>query len=215
MDARTRRSALLSLGAALAVACSAAPTVPPSASPSQTSSPTLPPVSRSAVAVVTETVNGLSFDHPASWARWLPNAHDPINDGPLVYLSTDSLLPTCATTPQAVPNPPDAQGRACQWPLGELAPNGVLVTWFTTRILARLPGTDEPVEVNGATGRLQVEKPGSCSAVGADETLGVLVPIGQPRSWSNIAMVACLRGSDLVEREAQLRAMLSSARLSP
>jgi len=137
-----------------------------------------------------------------------------MNDGPLIYLSTDPLLPTCATTPRAKPNPADAGGRACDWPLGELAPNGVLVTWLTTRILAPLPSAGKAVEVNGATGRLEIEEPGSCSAVGADETLDVLVPIGQPRPWSNIAMVACLRGPDLAAAETQVRAMLASATVS-
>jgi hypothetical protein len=137
-----------------------------------------------------------------------------MTDGPLIYLSTDPLLPTCATAPQTTPNPADARGRACDWPLEELAPNGVLVTWLTTRILAPLPSAGDSVEVNGATGRLQIEKPGSCSAVVADETLYVLVPIGQPKPWSNIAVLACLRGPDLATSEAQVRAMLASARVS-
>ena len=208
MNPTVRRVPLLSLLAAAAIACSPAPTVSPSASPVPTPSPT-------AAAVTTDTANGISFARPASWTRWLPNAHDPINDGPLIYLSTDPLLPTCATTPRATPNPADARGRACDWPLGELASNGVLVTWLTTRILVPLPSAGDAVEVNGATGRLQIEKPGSCAAVGADETLDILVPIGQPKPWSNIAAVACLRGPDLAAAEAKVRAMLASAKVSP
>src|SRR5450759_5452707 len=208
MNPTVRRVPLLSLIAAAAIACSPAPTVSPSASPVPTPSPT-------AAAVTTDTANGISFARPASWTRWLPNAHDPINDGPLIYLSTDPLLPTCATTPQATPNPADARGRACDWPLGELASNGVLVTWLTTRILVPLPSAGDAVEVNGATGRLQIEKPGPCAAVGADETLDILVPIGQPKPWSNIAVVACLRGPDLAGAEAKVRAMLASAKVSP
>jgi len=88
------------------------------------------------------------------------------------------------------------------------------VTWFTTRILAPLPSAGDAVEVNGATGRIQTEKPGSCSAVGADETLDVLVPIGQPKPWSNIDVVACLRGPDLATSEAQVRAILASVKVS-
>jgi hypothetical protein len=214
MGARIRRSGPLSIVAVFAVACSAAATVPPSGSPSPTPSSTSLPTSHSAAADVTDAANGITFDRPASWTRWLPNAHDPITDGPLIYLSTDPLLPTCATTPPATPNPADARGRACDWPLGKLAPNGVLVTWLTTRILAALPSAGDPVEVNGATGRLQIEKPGSCSAVGADETLDVLVPIGQPKPWSNIAVLACLRGPDLATSEEQVRAMLASAKVS-
>ena len=194
---------MLSLVAMLAVACSAASTVPPSAA------------SPSAAAVITDAANGISFARPASWTRWVPNAHDPLLDGPLVYLSTDPLLPTCATTPPASPNPADAHGLACEWPLAELAPNGVLVIWLTTRILAPLPSAGDRVEVNGATGRLQTRKPGSCSVVGANETLEVFVPIGLREPRSNIAVVACLRGPDLTTSEAQVRAMLASATVSP
>jgi hypothetical protein len=214
MNARIRRSGLFSLSAMLAVACSAAATVPPSGSPTPTPSSTSLTAPPSVAAVVSDAADGISFARPASWTRWLPNAHNPINDGPLIYLSTDPLVPTCATTPQTTPNPADARGRACDWPLGELAPNGVVVTWLTTRILAPLPSAGDPVEVNGATGRLQIEKPGSCSAVVADETLYVLVPIGQPKPWSNIAVLACLRGPDLATSEAQVRAMLASAKVT-
>lgn len=145
MNPTIRRVPLLSLIAAAAIACSPAPTVSPSASPAPTPSPTILPASPTAAAVVTDAANGISFARPSSWTRWLPNAHNPINDGPLIYLSTDPLLPTCATTPQATPNPADGRGRACDWPLVELAPNGVLVTWLTTRILVPLPSTGEPV----------------------------------------------------------------------
>jgi hypothetical protein len=49
------------------------------------------------------------------------------------------------------------------------------------------------------------------SRIGADETISVWVPIGQPTPLSNVWVVACLRGSDLGTAEAQLRAMLASA----
>lgn len=203
MDARIRPSGLLSLVATLAVACSGA-----LSSTSLLASP-------SAAGVVTDAVDGISFARPASWTRWVPNAHDAVMDGPLVYLSTDPLLPTCATTPPASPNPADARGLACDWPLKELAPNGVLVIWYTTRILAPLPSAGDAVEVNGATGRLQTRRPGSCSAVGANETLEVFVPLGLREPRSNIAVDACLRGPDLATSEAQVRAMLASATVSP
>lgn len=119
--------------------------------------------------------------------------------------------------PSATPHPPDSRGRACDWPLTALSANGVLVIWLTTRILQPLPTAGEPVDVNGTTARLQIEmpKPVGCAAIGADETLDVLVPIGQPTPLSNIAMVACLRGPDLSTSEAQVRAMLASARITP
>ncbi len=165
--------------------------------------------------LLSDAADGIAFNRPASWTRWLPNAHDPVNDGPLIYLSTDPLVGSCAVTPDRTPNPPNAQGRACDWPLVSLSPNGVLVIWGTTRILVPLPSAGETVEVNGATGRLQIAKPGYCAAVGVDETLNVLVPIGQPKPWSNLAVGACLRGPNLSTTEAEVRAMLASARVSP
>jgi hypothetical protein len=146
--------------------------------------------------------------------RWQPNGHDPINDGPLVYLGTDPLLGACAVAPGASPNPPDKQGRACRWPLTTLSPNGVFVDWLTTRILGRLPTTGEPIAMNGGRGWIEIERPGSCQEIGGDETLSVWVPIGQPTPWSNIAVLACLRGPDLAAEEAQVRAMLRSATTS-
>lgn len=138
-----------------------------------------------------------------------------MSSGPLIYLSTDPLLTTCAVAPWETPNPPDAQGYACTAPLASLGPEGVLVTWYTTRVLQPLPSAGEPIEVNGAEGRLQVERPGGCSAIGAAETINLLVPLYQPTPLSNIGVEACLRGPDLAEAEAQVRAMLVSARLSP
>ena len=162
-----------------------------------------------------DSAGGISFERPANWTRWRPNEHNPINDGPLIYLSTDPLPPACATAPSATPNPPDARGRACDWPLVALAPNGVLVTWLTTRILAPLPSVGEGLVMNGQTARLAFERPGACAEIGGDETVSVLVPIGQPTPVSNIAVVACLRGPDLATTEEQLRAMLASARVGP
>lgn len=143
--------------------------------------------------------------------RWQPNQSNPINGGPLIYLSTDPLLPTCATAPGASPNPPDARGMACDWPLTWLSPNGVFVSWVNRRILAPLPTAGEVIPMNGDRARLQIERPGYCGAIGADETISVLVPIGQPSPLSNVAAVACLRGPDLATAEAQVRTMLASA----
>jgi hypothetical protein len=188
---------------------------PPASASQQPEPTTAPPTPPPTLAWVVDQSSGISFERPSNWARWQPNHHNPINDGPLIYLSSEPLLPDCAVAPSATPNPPDAQGRACDWPLASLAPNGVLITWLTTRILQPLPTAGEVVDVNATTAHLQVDKPGGCVAVGADETLELLVPIGQPTPESNIAMVACLRGPDLATSEAQVRAMLASARVSP
>ncbi|MBA2719039.1 MAG: hypothetical protein H0U52_07350 [Chloroflexi bacterium] len=184
------------------------PTAPPARSPISSAPASVTP---STPGTVSDAANGISFEHPAGWTRSQPNQHNPINDGPLIYLSTDPLLSACATAAEVPPNPPDAQGRACDWPLTTLSPNGVFVDWLTTRILQPLPSVGEPIAMNGDTARLQIERPGSCERIGATETISVLVPIGQPKPWSNVAVIACVRGPDLATAEAQVRAMLASA----
>ena len=82
---------------------------------------------------------------------------------------------------------------------------------MTTRILQPLPSVGEAISMNGGTARLRIERPGSCAPIGADETISLLVPIGQPTPLSNVAVVACLRGPELTAAEAQVRAMLVSA----
>ena len=202
--------------AALLADCAPAPTATPgSIVPPTPTPPASPSESALGATMVADSANGVSFERPADWTRWRPNEHNPINDGPLLYLSTDPLLPACARPPSATPNPPDARGRACDWPLVALSPNGVLVTWLTTRILAPLPSVGEGLVMNGQTTGLAIERRGPCAEIGADETVSILVPIGQPTPASNIAVVACLRGPDLATAEDQLRAMLASARIGP
>ena len=208
----SRCSLLLAVAAVWLTACAPAPTSSPTpiASPSAPSSAS-PTVLASVATTVTDAANGISFQRPATWTRWQPNQSNPINGGPLIYLSTDPLLPTCATAPEASPNPPDARGMACEWPLTSLLPNVVFASWVNRRILAPLPTAGEVIPMNGETARLQIERPGSCGVIGADETISVLVPIGQPTPLSNVAVVACLRGPDLATTEAQVRTMLASA----
>ena len=200
-----RRSMVFMVAAMTTAGCTPAPSMVPVVSPSGL------PSSASPGAILDEA-NGISFDRPAGWLRSQPNEHDPINDGPLIYLSTDSLLPACARPPEATPNPAGTNGRACDWPLAELAPNGVLVTWLTTRILQPLPSDGEGIKVNGVIARMKTTRPGGCARIGADETIELLVPIGQP--LSNLAVVACVRGPDLARAEAAFRAMLTSARFA-
>jgi hypothetical protein len=169
--------------------------------------PATPPLA----GLITDSGMGFTFERPRSWQPWQPNEHDAMTSGPLLYLSTDDLLPSCAVAPDATPNPPDEQGDACTWPLTDLQPGGVLVTGYTTRLLVPLPTSGgKQIEVGGVSAQLTRAKPGECGAIGADETLDVMLPIGQPTSLSNIGVMACLRGPNLTLAESQLEAMLAS-----
>jgi hypothetical protein len=204
----SRRFPLLAVAVAWLVACAPAPTTTPTDIPRLTDAPSKSP---SVATTVADSANGISFERPTSWTRWRPNQHDPINDGPLIYLSTDPLLAACATATDTTANPPDTQGRACAWPISSLSEDGVFVNWVTSRILVPRPNAGEVIAMNGERGRLQTERPGSCAEIGADETISVWVPIGQPTPLSNVWVVACLRGPDMATAEGQVRAMLASA----
>jgi hypothetical protein len=166
--------------------------------------------------LVADSVDGISFERPVSWTRMQPNAFNPINDGPLIYLSTDPLLPECATALGQPRKSPDSQGRACDPPLASLSTNGVLVTWRSTRILEPITDTNRDptasplITIDGIDTALHVGFPGTCAAVGGDETITATIPIGQPTPVSNLAVVTCLRGPDTATAESQLRAMLES-----
>ncbi len=134
--------------------------------------------------VVADSIGRTSFERPTTWLRTQPNAFNPISDGPLIYLSTDPLLPACGTPVGQPVHTPDAQGRACEWPLTSLSSNGVLVTWGSTRILRPIPNASPTITINGAATSLDIERPGACAAIGATG-------------------------------EAQVRAMLESATVSP
>lgn len=216
MTPAPRRLFLLVAALWVAACASPAPSAPPGIG---SRSASLTPVAsasagHTATPTVMDAAAGISFQRPADWRRWQPNDYSPLTAGPLIYLSTDPLRSSCAVAPDASPNPPDAQGQACDRPLPSLSPNGVLVTWWTTRILQPFPSFGDPIVVNGKATRLQVERPG-CAAIGADEAISVLVPIGASSTLSNVAVFACLRGPDLVTSEAQVRAMIASARIEP
>jgi len=216
---RPLRFMVLAASLCALAACSPSPTAPavtPTSSPTPTALPSAPqasPTPEATSVTVHDAAGGFAFERPASWVVWQPNEHSPMTSGPLLYLSTDPLLPACAVAPSASPNPPDASGSACAWPLRELEPGGVLATWWTSRILQPLPSAGTVVETNGEQARWNANSPGECSAVGADETVTVWVPIGQPSPLSNVAFTACLRGPGLAASEAAVRALLASARL--
>jgi hypothetical protein len=203
------------VGICMAVLASIAACAPaPTPNSTETSSPSGPAPSGASLTPngtpLADGTDGITFVRPASWIRWLPNQHQPVTDGPLIYLSTEPLLSGCAVLPGNPPNPPDAEGRACTWPLTTLPPNGVLVTWWNGRLLSPIPSPDPPITINGGLSSLQVDEPGACAAIGGDETIDVAIPIGQPTSVTNISVFACVRGPDLTTAEAQLRDMLIS-----
>ena len=161
--------------------------------------------------IITETAHGFTFSHPTNWTLLIPNEHSPMEGGPLVYLSTDDLQSSCFGLPGASPQLPDAHGYACSWPLTSLQPGSILITIYTTRLLAPLSSAGSAsIQINGQAAVVVTTSPGLCRAIGGDESIDVLIPISQPTPLSNLGVEACLREPDLLAAEAQVRTFLSS-----
>src|SRR4051794_41452746 len=98
--------------------------------PSPAASPTgLRSVATSAPTPASDAANGISFQRPADWRVSQPNHHDPLTDGPLLYLSTDALLPECAVGAGASPPPAHRPGPAGGWAPAALSPGGGPGAW--------------------------------------------------------------------------------------
>ena len=148
----------------------------------------------------------VSFRYPAPWATSVWKEQLP-HFQPMVYLSTQATHDPCATSVSAA-----GASVTCGFPVGKLDPGGVLVKWenkgFPGTSLARFPGT--PTRIDGRSAKISIARPGMCRSVGADETMTVVIGRPLPNNWTEVA--ACLRGPNLAAHEAQVRALVASAR---
>ena len=149
---------------------------------------------------------------PAGWTVWQPNLHAPGNDGPLLYLSNVPLDPDCGVLPPATPHPADAGGRACRSPVSSLPPGGVLVTWYTSRIMFPVPTHGEVIPYGDRETHLSVERPGTCADIAGDVTLDAYMPQGNG-TLSNIQVIGCAR-NPAPEFEREFRALLATLKWS-
>lgn len=184
----------------------------PSISPKNGIASPTAPVSSAPSGVVTDTAGGWTFERPTSWTSWQPNAFSPINDGPLLYLANFPVLPDCATSWQASPNPAGSDGRACELPFVALPAGGVFVQFYSGRILQPMPSGGPPIEFDGDATRIDVQRPGQCGAVTADEVLTVAIPYRGAPGMTNTRVVACINGPDVGGSEQAVRNFLASAR---
>lgn len=150
------------------------------------------------------------FRYPAPWTASVWKEQVP-HFQPMVYLSTQPTHEPCKTSVGS-----GAMTVACGWPVTTLARGGVLVTWenkgFPGSSVASFPGVD--AHVDGRIAKVSIARPGSCRTIGGDETMTVAIARPLPGNWTEVA--ACLRGPNLAAHEAQVRALVSSARfLSP
>jgi hypothetical protein len=175
--------------AAAALALGACTTTPvPSSTASLAPSP-MPSAQNPATAgLVTDRVGRLSVIHPAPWH--LTAGPAPVTGGyvPLLYLSNVALdVKPCPT-----PDPTTHVFNGCPFPVGSLAPNGVVVTIEPNGGLLALIPSDV----------MSQAADGECRAAGGERQVGSVV--------GAVVVSACLSGPSLDAEEAQVRAAIAS-----
>lgn len=148
--------------------------------------------------------SSLSFTHPATWQAYPFHWAGELHFQPLVYLSTQPVHDPCST-----------QGgtTSCGFPVGQLQPGGVLLTWNASSPPTSELESGSRIRVDGDPGRRVESAPGICRAIGADKTISVLVQT-RPLPSTPTELTACLRGPGLAQEEQSVDALLASTKFS-
>jgi hypothetical protein len=146
----------------------------------------------------------LSFSHPAAWKaypfRWAGELHF----RPLVYLSTQPVQDPCSTK---------GNTTSCGFPVKQLEPGGVLVTWNASNPPAIGHGPGQRIQVGGREARRVDTVGGICRSIGADRTVDVLIQT-RPLPSTLTEFTACLRGPGLAQEEKSVDALLASTKFA-
>ena len=153
---------------------------------------------------VTYSNSLLSFSHPAAWKaypfRWAGELHF----RPMVYLSTQPVQDPCSTK---------GNTTSCGFPVKQLEPGGVLVTWNASTPPAMALGPGSRVRVDGREARRVDTAGGMCRSIGADRTIDVLIAT-RPLPSTPTQFTACLRGPGLAQEEKSVEALLASTKFA-
>jgi len=143
----------------------------------------------------------LSFTHPAAWKASTPPAQE-IHFNPLVYLSTQPVHDPCTTS---------GNETTCGFPVTQLEPGGVLVSWLYGGPPAFSLGPGKQTRVGGRPASRVETAGGMCRSIGADRTIDVTIAL-RPLPSAPLQFTACLRGPGLTQSEAGVDALLASTR---
>lgn len=158
-----------------------------------------------APALKTYTGSGLSFSYPSAWKAYKPTLPTvALHFNPLVYLSTQPVHAPCSTK---------GNTTSCGFPIDQLEPGGVLVTWETNGLLATDLGPGPQIQVDGHPAARQVKTGGECRRIGADETIDVSIATHTLPSALTY-FTACLRGPGLTQAEKSVDALLVSTKFN-
>jgi hypothetical protein len=154
--------------------------------------------------LVTYSNSLLSFDHLAAWKaypfRWAGELHF----RPMVYLSTQPVQDPCSTK---------GTTTSCGFPVKQLEPGGVLVTWNASTPPAMALGPGSRIRVDGREARRVDTAGGMCRSIGADRTIDVLIAT-RPLPSTPTQFTACLRGPGLAQEEKSVEALLASTKFA-
>lgn len=153
---------------------------------------------------VTYSNSVLSFSHPAAWKAYPFHWNGGLHFQPMVYLSTQPVQDPCSTK---------GNTTSCGFPVQQLKPGGVLVTWNASNPPAIALGPGSRIKVDGHEARRADTNGGICRSIGADKTVDVLVQTSPPPSPLT-EMTACLRGPGLAQKQKSLDAMLASTKFA-
>jgi hypothetical protein len=195
--------------AASLAACGATPpasAVPASAVPASAvpASPTGTIPAATQAAVTRHVDSPFGMDVPASWRDASFGGPSMAHRSVLAFFSTEPISNPCEWIPATTNCPTYAVQR--------LGADGVLVTWVLHGLGGPVDMTQgEAVTVGGQGGRLMIGAPDeACTAIGGERRMVVDLPGNQPPVFTE--MDACYLGPDLDKTEAELRAMLASAK---
>ena len=147
----------------------------------------------------------LSFDHPAAWKAYPFSWAGELHYRPMVYLSTQPVQDPCSTK---------GNTTSCGFPVKQLEPGGVLVTWNASNPPAMALGPGSRIQVDGHVARRVDTAGGMCRSIGADRTVDVLIPT-KPLPSTPTEFTACLRGPGLAQEEKSVTALLDSTKFAP
>jgi hypothetical protein len=151
--------------------------------------------------VVKYSSSFLTFTHPATWKAY-PAQTGELHFNPLVYLSTQPVHEPCTTT---------GNTTSCGFPVKELAPGGVLVSWLHNGPPALTLGPGRQIRVGGRPAVIVDTAGGMCSQIRADRTIDVRIEL-QPLPSALLELTACLRRPNLAQDRASIDALLASTR---
>ncbi len=152
--------------------------------------------------LVTYSNSLLSFTHPAAWKAYPFTWPGELNFRPMVYLSTQPVHDPCST---------HGNTTSCGFPLAQLEPGGVLVTWNASNPPSAELGPGTRIRVGGHLARRIDTAGGMCRHIAADRTIDVLVQT-RPLPSSLTEFTACLRGPGLAQSEKSVDALLASTK---